>query len=148
MRVVLQRVKKAKVTVSSKIIGEINKGLVIFLGVDKSDSQKDADYLAERIVNLRIFEDAQGKMNLSTQEVKGELLVVSQFTLLGNCKNGRRPSFDKAAQPNLAKELYNYFIKKLKEYSLSIETGEFRAVMQVELINDGPVTFILDSSDV
>ncbi len=148
MKVVLQRVKKAEVRVSSKITGKINKGIVILLGVEENDSQKDADYLAEKIAELRIFEDTNGKMNLSIQEIKGEFLVVSQFTILCNCQDGRRPSFDKAARPEAAEKLYGYFVERLKKYSLPVETGEFKAMMEVELVNDGPVTFIIDSKDV
>ncbi len=145
MIAVLQRVKRAEVRVSSKVAGKIGRGILIFLGVQHSDTQKDAGYLADKIAQLRIFEDNKGKMNLSIQEAKGEFLVVSQFTLLGNCSDGRRPSFDAAAKPQLAEALYENFIEKLKEYSLPVEKGKFRAMMDVELINDGPVTFIIDS---
>lgn len=148
MKAVLQRVTKAEVKVASGSIGKINKGLLIFLAVQEGDSKTDADYLAEKISDLRIFEDSKDKMNLSVQEVGGELLVVSQFTLLANCRSGRRPSFDLAAKPNPAKELYEYFVEKLKKYSLTVKTGEFKAMMEVELINHGPVTFILDSKNV
>lgn len=147
MITVIQRVKKAEVRVNSKAVGKIHKGILIFLGVSQNDTQQDADYLAEKISQLRIFEDDKDKMNLSIQDVKGEFLVVSQFTLLGNCQDGRRPSFDAAAKPESAEKLYEYFIERLKKYSLPVEKGAFRAMMEVELINDGPVTFILDSKD-
>ncbi len=148
MIAVLQRVKKAEVRVGLKIIGRIKKGILVFLGIGKADSKEDANYLAKKIGELRIFEDSIGKMNLSIQEVKGEFLVVSQFTLLGDCQDGRRPSFDKAAQPKSAESLYEYFVEQLKKYSLPVATGEFRALMEVDLVNYGPVTFILDSRDV
>ena len=146
MRAVIQRVKHALVKVDSKIVGRINKGLLIFLGISKSDSQAQADYLVKKIIELRIFEDAQGKMNCSALEAKGEFLVVSQFTLLGDCSKGRRPSFDEAADPILAEELYRYFLEKLKSYNVKVEAGIFKAMMDVELINDGPVTFVLESN--
>jgi len=145
MRVVIQRVKQAQVTVDSTVKGAIGKGLLIFVAVAKEDSLTDIDYLTRKIVELRIFEDQHGKMNLSVLDVGGELLIVSQFTLLGDCVKGRRPSFDEAADPKTAEDLYQRFVEALKSKGLTVATGEFRAMMDVSLINDGPVTFILDS---
>lgn len=147
MRAVIQRVKKASVKVSGETVGEIGKGLVILLGVGEGDTEKDAEYLADKIVNLRIFSDKNDKMNLSAFETKAEILAVSQFTLYGDTKKGRRPSFVKAAKPEKAEKLFNYFIKKLKETGLKVETGKFRAMMLVEILNDGPVTIILESQN-
>ena len=145
MRVVIQRVKEAQVSVAGQMVGQIKHGMLIFLGVAREDSPQAADYLVKKITELRIFEDAQGKMNLCSQEVGAEFLVVSQFTVYGNCDKGRRPSFDQAADPALAEELYNYFVTQLKATKSRVETGQFRALMDVSLINDGPVTFIIDS---
>lgn len=145
MKVVIQRVKEAKVEVEGKTVGKIGKGMLIFLGVAKDDSKSDADYLENKISQLRIFEDQNGKMNLSALETQAEFLVVSQFTLCGNCEKGRRPSFDGAADPKKGENLYEYFVQKLRENNLKVETGEFRAMMDVSLINDGPVTFIIES---
>jgi len=145
MRAVIQRVKEAQVKVEGKAVGQIAQGMLVFLGVARDDSRESADYLVKKITELRIFEDAQGKMNLSAREVAGQYLVVSQFTLYGNCDKGRRPSFDEAADPAKGEELYNYFVTKLKETEAKVETGKFRAMMDVSLINDGPVTFIIDS---
>lgn len=145
MKLIIQRVKKAQVEVDGAIVGKIKTGMLIFLGVCKSDSRKDADYLVHKVAELRIFEDEQGKMNLSALDCQADFLVVSQFTLYGNCKKGRRPSFDDAADPKLAEELYEYFVEQLKETNLTVETGKFRAMMEVALINDGPVTFIIES---
>ena len=145
MKAVIQRVKRAKVEVEKKIIGQIDQGALIFLGVAKNDSYKDADYLVQKIIHLRMFEDKEGKMNLSGLEVGAQFLVVSQFTLYGNCDKGRRPSFDAAATPEKGKELYDYFISQLKKQSLKVQTGKFRAMMDVSLINDGPVTFVIES---
>ncbi len=145
MRAVIQRVKEAQVKVAGQTIGQIAQGILIFLGVARDDSRACADYLIKKITELRIFEDAQGKMNLSAKEVGGEFLVVPQFTLYGNCDKGRRPSFDQAALGAQGEELYNYFVTQLKETQAKVETGQFRAMMDVSLINDGPVTLIVDS---
>ena len=146
MRAVVQRVGRARVTVDQEIVGEIATGLLVLLGVNKSDTRADADYLTEKTIGLRIFEDAGGKMNLSVAEVGGAVLVVSQFTLYGDARHGRRPSFDDAAPPEQARELYEYFVEKIRVAGLRCETGRFQATMQVELVNDGPVTILLDSS--
>ena len=146
MRAVVQRVKKARVEVSGRKIGEIDDGILVFLGVGKEDSENDCDYLANKIVNLRIFPDDKGLMNLSLLDTGGSALVVSQFTLWGDCRKGRRPSFARAAGPERAKELYEYFIGNLKGTGIRIATGEFQEMMDVHLLNDGPVTLLLDSS--
>lgn len=145
MRAVIQRVNKGSVTVNDKIIGKIGNGLLVLLGVGRGDENKDADYLAEKITNLRIFEDENAKMNRSLLETDGEMLVVSQFTLLGDCRKGRRPSFTNAAGPNRAKELYEYFVSQVKIKGVKVQTGQFRTIMAVSLINDGPVTLIVES---
>jgi D-tyrosyl-tRNA(Tyr) deacylase len=145
MRAVIQRVKQARVQVESRVIGEIKQGLVCFVGVGKEDQEADADYLAAKIPQLRIFEDAEGKFNRTLLDIKGEILVVSQFTLFGDCRRGRRPSFSDAAEPVQARELYQRFITKLTETGIRVAQGEFQAHMEVELINDGPVTLLLDS---
>ncbi len=145
MKAVIQRVAEAGVEVGGKPVGNIGRGILILLGVEKGDGERDADWLAEKIVNLRIFEDEAGKMNLSVREIEGELLAVSQFTLAGNCAKGRRPSFDTAAPPVEANRLYEYFVGKLRALGTKVETGIFQAMMQVSLVNDGPVTFILES---
>lgn len=145
MRAVVQRVSHAKVTVADDITGEIGRGLLILLGVSQKDAEADADYLVEKIVNLRIFVDADDKMNLSLLEIAGEMLVVSQFTLYGDTRRGRRPSFIEAAPPERANELYEYFVARAREKLAKVETGRFQAMMDVELVNDGPVTIILDS---
>jgi D-tyrosyl-tRNA(Tyr) deacylase len=145
MRAVIQRVKQARVQVESRVIGEIKQGLLCFVGVGKEDQEADADYLAAKIPQLRIFEDAEGKFNRTLLDIKGEILVVSQFTLFGDCRRGRRPSFSDAAEPVQARELYQRFITKLTETGIRVAQGEFQAHMEVELINDGPVTLLLDS---
>lgn len=144
MRIVLQRVLTSKVEVEGKIVGEIQRGWLALLGIGVSDTKEDAAYLADRCVKLRGFSDADGKMNLSVQDVRGAILVVSQFTLYGDCQRGRRPSFDQASPPGLAKELYEYFCDQISAAQVPIQTGVFQADMQVSLINDGPVTFCLE----
>ena len=145
MRVVVQRVASSKVIVDESTIGEINKGLLILLGVTHEDTSKDVDYLLDKIVNLRIFEDENDKMNLSLKDVNGELLVVSQFTLYGDCRKGRKPNFTNAAKPDLATSLYEEFIDKAKKEGIKVGTGKFGAHMMVDLVNDGPVTILIDS---
>jgi len=145
VKAVVQRVTQSNVTVDGEIVSTIRNGLLILLGVSRDDQETDADYLSDKIVNLRIFEDTAGKMNLSLLETGGEALVVSQFTLLGDCRKGRRPSFIDAAPPDKANQLYEYFIRKLKEKGIAVQTGVFRAMMDVSLINNGPVTMILES---
>ncbi len=141
----VQRVSRASVTVEGRISGAIQLGLLVLLGVGQDDSETDADYLAEKIAGLRIFEDENEKMNLSVLDVNGAILAVSQFTLYGDVRKGKRPSFDAAARPERAKELYEYFVSRIRTKGLRCETGVFQAMMQVELINDGPVTILLDS---
>ena len=145
MRAVVQRVKESKVEVKGRIVGSIGKGLLILLGVGIDDSEKDCNYLANKIANLRIFPDTADLMNLSLMDIAGAALVVSQFTLWGDCRKGRRPSFVKAAGPEKANELYEHFIGTLKEKGIHVETGQFQKMMDVYLVNDGPVTLILDS---
>ncbi len=145
MRTVIQRVKRASVTVNGEIVGKIGKGILALLGVSADDTEKEALYLLEKTLNLRIFEDSEGKMNLSLLDIRGELLVVSQFTLYGDARKGRRPSFIKAALPEKANRLYEYFVSEASKQLLRVETGKFQAMMDVELINDGPVTILLDS---
>ena len=145
MKAVLQRVSRAQVDVAGTTVGLIGRGILVLLGVEKGDSERDADWLTEKIVNLRIFEDNAGKMNLALGEVGGELLVVSQFTLAGNCAKGRRPSFDAAAPPDEANRRYECFVAKARDVGIPTATGVFQAMMEVELVNDGPVTFILES---
>ncbi|MCH1967483.1 D-aminoacyl-tRNA deacylase [Paraclostridium sordellii] len=145
MRAVVQRVASSKVIVDESTIGEINKGLLILLGVTHEDTSKDVDYLLDKIVNLRIFEDENDKMNLSLKDVNGELLVVSQFTLYGDCRKGRRPNFTNAAKPDLATSLYEEFIDKAKKEGIKVGTGKFGAHMMVDLVNYGPVTILIDS---
>ena len=145
MRAVVQRVSRAQVTVDNEIIGEIDRGLLILLGVSANDDECDADYLVDKITSLRVFDDGFGKMNLSLAETGGEMLVVSQFTLYGDTRRGRRPSYINAAQPDKANELYEHFVKKCREKITKVATGRFQAMMDVELVNDGPVTIILDS---
>src|SRR5450432_1040548 len=145
MRAVVQRVSRCRVTVEGSTVGEIGAGLLVLLGVGKSDAEADADYLIEKVLGLRIFEDAEGKMNLSVQDTGGALLVVSQFTLYGDVRRGKRPSFDAAARPEEANRLYEYFVAKVRAAGLRCETGQFQAMMDVELVNTGPVTILLDS---
>ena len=148
MRAVVQRVSRAQVTVGEEIVSKIGPGLLVLLGVGKSDTHADADYLVNKTLSLRIFEDQDGKMNLSLAETQGSVLAVSQFTLYGDVRKGRRPSFDLAAPPQLANELYEYFVSKIRYAGIVCETGQFQATMQVELVNDGPVTILLDSTRV
>ena len=145
MRAVIQRVSRAKVTVDGETVGEIGKGILLLLGIAEDDSEKDAVYLLEKTLNLRIFEDASGKMNLSLLEINGELLVVSQFTLYGDVRRGRRPSFIRAAAPDEANRLYEFFVAEAGKQIERVQTGRFQAMMAVELVNDGPVTILLDS---
>ncbi|RAK10377.1 D-tyrosyl-tRNA(Tyr) deacylase [Halanaerobium saccharolyticum] len=145
MRAVVQRVKSAKVEVEAEITGKIDSGLLVFLGIGKEDNQKDADYLLEKIMNLRIFEDEDEKLNLSALDLNKDLMLVSQFTLFGDCRQGRRPSFFEAASPAKAEKIYNYFVESAKESELKIETGKFQTMMDVSLVNDGPVTILVDS---
>ena len=145
MKAIIQRAGKASVTVNSQVVGEIGKGIVVLLGISSDDTEQNADKMAEKVTNLRIFDDAEGKMNLSCLDIKGDALVISQFTLYGDCRKGRRPSYDKAARPDKAEQLYNYFVNKLKEYSLKIETGVFGAMMSVSIVNEGPVTLIIET---
>jgi D-aminoacyl-tRNA deacylase len=145
MRAVIQRVLEARVEVSGQIVSAIGKGLLLYLGVGQSDKEADADYLVGKTLGLRIFEDELGKMNLSLIQVKGSLLVVSQFTLLGDCRRGKRPSFDRAASPQDAQRLYDYFVDSCQRLDVSTRTGVFREMMRVYSVNDGPVTILLDS---
>ena len=145
MRAVIQRVKQSSVTVGDEIVGNIGSGLLVLLGVADRDQPADADFMAEKIANLRIFEDEQGKMNRSLIDIGGEMLVISQFTLLGDCRKGRRPSFTEAADPNKANELYEHFVRQVRKTGVQVATGRFRAMMEVSLINDGPVTLIVES---
>ncbi|MEE9504432.1 MAG: D-aminoacyl-tRNA deacylase [Thermodesulfobacteriota bacterium] len=145
MRAVVQRVKEAKVVVEGKTVGEIGHGLLVFLGVEQADEIEDAGYLVSKIINLRIFKDNEQKFNLSLVDVKGEMLVVSQFTLLGDCRKGRRPSFSDAAPPEKAQKLYEDFMKLVAKNNITVASGEFQAMMDVSLVNDGPVTMLLDS---
>ena len=144
MKALIQRVKESSVKVNGKITGEINKGILTFLGVEKGDTVEQVEKLAKKIANLRIFPDENDKMNRSVLDIGGEMLIVSQFTLCGDCKKGTRPSFDKSAPPEIAKELYEKFIEETKKYGIKTQTGVFGAMMEVALINDGPVTFWLE----
>jgi len=145
MRAVVQRVSRARVTVDGEITGEIELGLLVLVGVGAADTRADAEYLVEKTIGLRIFGDPEGKMNLSVAEVGGAMLVVSQFTLYGDVRHGRRPSFDTAAPPEIARQLYDYFVETVRSTGLRCQTGRFQETMQVELVNEGPVTILLDS---
>lgn len=145
MRVVVQRVKHASVTINGTVNGKINNGFLVLLGIQSTDSKQDVDYLVKKVTNLRIFSDENDKMNLSLKDVNGELLIVSQFTLYANCKEGNRPSFVEAAKPDIAIPLYEYFVSECKKIIPVVETGIFGADMKVDLLNDGPVTIIMDS---
>jgi len=145
MRAVIQRVKRARVTVNGEITGEIGTGLLVLLGVGRGDDEAAADYLAAKIAGLRVFEDGEGKMNLAVTEVGGAVLAVSQFTLYGDVRKGKRPSFDEAARPETARALYEYFVGRIRATGVRCETGRFQEMMDVELVNDGPVTILMDS---
>jgi D-tyrosyl-tRNA(Tyr) deacylase len=144
MRIVIQRVSRAEVRVREEVVGRIGRGLLLLVGIEKGDSTDDLDGVSDKVLHMRIFEDNAGKMNLSSLDTGAELLVVSQFTLLGDLSRGRRPGFDRAAPPAEAERLYEAFVERLRQSPLKIETGRFRALMEVELVNDGPVTFVLD----
>ncbi len=145
MRAVIQRVSTSKVQVDKEVVGQIGPGLLVLLGISRSDDEKDADYLSDKILHLRVFEDDKDKMNRSLIEIGGEIMVVSQFTLLGDCRKGRRPSFIEAAPPDRAEELYEYFVGQLASKGITVATGQFKAKMEVSLVNDGPVTLIIES---
>jgi len=146
MRAVVQRVSRAKVTIADGVAGEIGSGLLVLLGIGAGDTRADADYVADKVTGLRIFEDAGGKMNLSVADAAGAVLAVSQFTLYGDVRRGKRPSFEAAAPPASARELYEYFVDKIRQAGLRCETGRFQETMQVQLVNEGPVTILLDSA--
>lgn len=145
MKIVLQRVKKAEVEVQGKIVGTISQGICLLVGLEKGDSEADAHYLAKKVAELRIFPDTEGRMNLSIHDIQGEIMAVSQFTLAGSVKKGRRPSFDKAEEPEKAEKLFKYFVELIRQRGIKVETGIFQAIMDVHLINEGPVTFVLES---
>ena len=148
MRAVVQRVKESRVEVNGQVVGKIGQGVLVLLGIKQGDSEKDAKYVADKIVNLRIFPDKQGQMNYSLLDVKGEALVVSQFTLLGDCRKGRRPSYAHAARPEEARKLYEKFVEFVQEKGVNVETGRFQEMMDVYLLNDGPVTLLIDSEKI
>lgn len=145
MRAVVQRVSSSKVTVDEEVVGKVNKGLLVLLGVTHDDTSKDVDYMVDKVTNLRIFEDENDKMNLSLKDIDGEILAVSQFTLYGDCRRGRRPSFSDAARPDVANPLYEEFVQKVRDLGINVGTGKFGAHMMVDLTNDGPVTILLES---
>lgn len=147
MKIVLQRVSEASVTVDGSVIGKVGQGFMLLIGITHEDTMADVDYLVEKILSLRVFEDGEGKLNLSIRDVGGQILSVSQFTLYGDCKKGRRPSFTKAAKPDMAENLYDAFNACLREKGLHVETGKFGAMMGVALVNDGPVTLILETEN-
>lgn len=147
MKVVVQRVKKAQVEVEEKVVGKIDEGFLVLLGITHEDTEKEADYLVKKICNLRVFTDENDKMNLSVQDIKGSLLIVSQFTLYGDCRSGNRPSFVEAAKPEKAEKLYEYFIKKCEENNIITQHGIFGAHMEISLVNDGPVTIIIEKEN-
>ena len=144
MKVLIQRVKKASVTIDNELFSSINKGILAFVGIEKGDSQEQVEKAAKKIANLRIFPDENDKMNRSLIDIQGEMLIVSQCTLCGDCKKGTRPSFDKSAPPDIANQLYENFVKEIQSYNIKTQTGKFAAMMDVELINDGPVTFMIE----
>ena len=144
MKALIQRVKQAEVIIDKEKFSSINQGILVFLGIEKMDTVQNANWLIQKILKLRIFEDENEKMNLSIEDIKGEILIVSQFTLAGDCKKGTRPSFDNAKNPKEAKELYEYFVSEMKKTEINIETGVFGAMMDIKLINNGPVTFMLE----
>jgi len=148
MRFIIQRVKKASVEVENKIVGKIEQGFLVLIGITQEDNEQTADKLIKKLINLRVFTDENDKMNLSLKDIKGEMLLVSQFTLYADCKKGNRPSFDKSAKFDVANKLYEYIIAECKKTGINIETGVFGAKMQVSLVNDGPVTIILDSDEI
>ena len=147
MKLVIQRVSEARVNVDGIAVGAIRTGLVVLVGISKSDTAKDADYLADKVLGLRIFPDDEGKMNRNVAEVNGGILIISQFTLYGDCRRGRRPSFDAAAQPDQALTLYNYFVDAVRKSAVPVETGTFQAMMEVSLVNQGPVTIVIESEE-
>lgn len=148
MKFVIQRVKNASVTIESNVIGSINKGLIVFIGIADTDTKDIADAMIKKLINLRIFSDSDDKMNLSVKDIFGSLLLVSQFTLYADCSHGNRPSFTKAGKPELANELYEYIISECVKFEIPVQTGKFGSDMQVSLLNDGPVTIILDSNEI
>jgi D-tyrosyl-tRNA(Tyr) deacylase len=148
MRAVVQRVKRAEVRVEGKVVGQVGAGLLVLVGIGKGDSEESADSLAEKIANLRLFDDEQGRMNRCLLETRGSVLCVSQFTLYGDCRKGRRPSYDLAAPPQLARPLYENFLAALRALGLEVEAGQFQARMEVELVNDGPVTLLVDTEKI
>ena len=145
MRAVVQRVSSSSVTVEDVVIGSVKKGLMVLIGVESGDDEKDVDYLVDKIINLRIFEDENEKMNFSLVDVEGEMLAISQFTLIGDCRKGRRPSYSSAERPERANELYESFVEKTRSKNVKVETGQFQAHMVVDIVNDGPVTLLIDS---